>query len=193
MHLGFCLLYCYATKSTSSRLSTYICDWESRSPKPSSLAILHRKKANKVFGKHSTRLLDRFSKFIITTCLPLRWSCAGPRHIYHKLRESACGLQNSITVKEDMYVLDSRIMSYILNISICVGMILLDILLQWFLFITVIDLASIFHSTFVSLWNLVFSSIIYFWIKIKLKMLIFPTGQEVWQVLWILIQLCYLI
>jgi hypothetical protein len=78
-----------------------------------------------------------------------------------------------------MYVLDSRIMSYILNISICVGMILLDILLQWFLFITVIDLASIFHSTFVSLWNLVFSSIIYFWIKIKLKMLIFPTGQEV--------------
>jgi hypothetical protein len=77
-----------------------------------------------------------------------------------------------------MYVLDSRIMSYILNILICVCMILLDSLLQCFLFIVVIDLSSTFHSIVVSIYNLLFMFIIYLWIKIKLKLLIFITIQK---------------
>jgi hypothetical protein len=66
-------------------------------------------------------------------------------------------------------------MSYILNILVCVGMILLDSLLQCFLFITVVDLSSNFDSTVVSICNLLFMFIICFWIKIKIKVLIFPT------------------
>jgi hypothetical protein len=54
-------------------------------------------------------------------------------------------------------------------------MILLDTLLQCFLFIVVIDLSSIFYSTLVLIFNLLFIFVIYFWIKIKLKVLIFPT------------------
>jgi hypothetical protein len=161
MHLGFCLLCCYATKATSSHLSMYICDWESRSSKPSCSTILHRERANKVFGKRSTQLLDCFFKFINTTCLPLHWLCVDPRHIYHELHYSSHGLQKSILVK-DTYVLDSRIMSYILNILICVGMILLDRLLQWFPFIVGVDLASTIDSTFASICNLFFMFIIYF-------------------------------
>jgi hypothetical protein len=70
---------------------------------------------NKVFVKCSTRLLDRFSKFVITTHLPLHRSCAEPRCIYHELRQSAHVVQKSTSVKEDTYVINSRIMSYILN------------------------------------------------------------------------------
>jgi hypothetical protein len=60
-------------------------------------------------------------------------------------------------------------MSYILNILICVGMILLDSVLQCFMFIALIDLSSIFDRTIVLIYNLLFVLIIYFWIKIKLK------------------------
>jgi hypothetical protein len=66
-------------------------------------------------------------------------------------------------------------MSYILNILLYVVMILLDNLLQYFLFIIMIDLSSIFDSTVVSIYNLLFMFIIYFYIKIKLKVLIFST------------------
>jgi hypothetical protein len=72
------------------------------------------------------------------------------------------GLQESTTVKEDMYILNSQIMSYILNILIYVGMILLDSLLQCFLFIVVIDLSSIFDSSVVSICNQLFIFIVYF-------------------------------
>jgi hypothetical protein len=69
-------------------------------------------------------------------------------------------------------------MSYILNILTCVDMILLDILLQCFLFIVVIDLSSTFYIIVVSIFNLLFRFVIYFWIKIKLKVLIFPTSSH---------------
>jgi hypothetical protein len=59
-HLGLCLICCYAAKTSSSRSSTCICDQESRSPEPSSWAILHRERANKVFRKQSLQLLARF-------------------------------------------------------------------------------------------------------------------------------------
>jgi hypothetical protein len=53
-------------------------------------------------------------------------------------------------------------MYYILNILICVVMILLDSLLQYFLFIVVIYLSSIFHNTSVLIYNLLFMFVIYF-------------------------------
>jgi hypothetical protein len=61
---------------------------------------------------------------------------------------------------------------------ICVGMILLDNLLQCFLFIIMIDLSSTFDSTIVLIYNSLFMFMIYFWIKIKLKVLPFPTIQN---------------
>jgi hypothetical protein len=66
-------------------------------------------------------------------------------------------------------------MSYILNMLIYVGMILLDNLLQYFLFIVVIDLSSNFDNTVVLICNSLFMFMIYLWIKIKLKVLLFPT------------------
>jgi hypothetical protein len=144
-----------------------ICDWESRSPEPSSSVILHQERVNNVFGKRSTWLLNRFSKFIITTRLSLHRSHAEPHHISCELHQSMHSLQKSTTVMEDM--------SFILDILICVGMILLDSLLQCFLFIAVIHLSSTFDTVVHSIYNLLFMFIIYFWIKIKLKVLImFP-------------------
>jgi hypothetical protein len=69
-------------------------------------------------------------------------------------------------------------MSYILNVLICVEMILLDNLLQCFLFIVVIDLSSTFNITTVLIYKSLFMFMIYVWIKIKLKVLISPTIQK---------------
>jgi hypothetical protein len=66
-------------------------------------------------------------------------------------------------------------MSYILNMLIYVGMILLDNLLQYLLFIAMIDLSSIYGSTASLIYNALVMFIIYPCIKIKLKVLIFPT------------------
>jgi hypothetical protein len=52
-------------------------------------------------------------------------------------------------------------------------MILLDSLLQCFLFIAMIDLTSTFDSIVLLIINLLFMFVIYFWIKINLKVLIF--------------------
>jgi hypothetical protein len=49
---------CCTAEATLSRSSMCICDLESRSPEPSSSAILHRERVNKVFGKRSLRLLS---------------------------------------------------------------------------------------------------------------------------------------
>jgi hypothetical protein len=70
IHLGFCYLHCCTAKATSYQSST--CTYVCVSEPPSSKIILHRKMANKVFIKCSTRLLDRFIKFVIMPHLPLR-------------------------------------------------------------------------------------------------------------------------
>jgi hypothetical protein len=66
-------------------------------------------------------------------------------------------------------------MSYILNILICAGMILLDNLLQYLMFIGMIDLSRTCGSTASLICNALLMFIIYSWIKIKLKGSIFPT------------------
>jgi hypothetical protein len=43
-----------------------------------------------------------------------------------------------------------------------------------------LDLSSTFSSTVVSIYNLVFMFVIYFWIKIKLKVLIFLLIQKLY-------------
>jgi hypothetical protein len=127
-HLGFHLLSYYTTKATSSRSSTCICDRESRSLKLSSSVILHRERENKVFEKRSSRLLPRFFKLFIMTHLPLHRTCVEGRCLQHELRQPEHCLHSIIVVKEPqvMYGFSSQIMSYILNMLICVGMILLD-------------------------------------------------------------------
>jgi hypothetical protein len=57
-------------------------------------------------------------------------------------------------------------------------MILLDNLLQYLMFIVVIDLSRICDSSGILIYNALGMFMIYHWIKIKLKMLIFPTIQK---------------
>jgi hypothetical protein len=83
--------------------------------------------------------------------LPLYRSRTEPHRIIREVHQSVRGLQESTIVYEVTYVLNSQIMSYILNLMIRVGMILLDNLLQYFLLIAVIDLSSIFDSAAVSI------------------------------------------
>ena len=67
-------------------------------------------------------------------------------------------------------------MSYILSMLICIDMILLDNLLQCFLFIAVIDLSRTCDGTTVLICNSLVMFMSYFWIKIKLKVLIYICG-----------------
>jgi hypothetical protein len=68
-------------------------------------------------------------------------------------------------------------MSYILNMLICIDMILLDYLLQYFLLIAMIDLSRTCGSTTSLFCNALVMFMIYLWIKIKLKVLIFPIND----------------
>jgi hypothetical protein len=127
----FCRFCCCATKATSSHSSTCIYDRESRSLKPSSSAILHRERANKVFEKQSSRLLARFVKFFTTARLPLHRTRAEGHCLQCKLHQVERRLQLIVVIKElsVTYGFSAQIMSYILNMLICIGMILLDNLL----------------------------------------------------------------
>jgi hypothetical protein len=69
-------------------------------------------------------------------------------------------------------------MSYLLDMLICVGMILLDNLLRCLLFIAMIDLSQTCDSTTPLICNALIMFMIYPWIKIKLKVLLFPTGDS---------------
>jgi hypothetical protein len=134
---------CCAVEATSSRSSTCIYDQESRSLKSSSSAILQRERANKVFGKRSSRLFSRFIKFFTTAHLPVRRSHVKGRRLQRELHQANCRLHMVIIVKklQVTYGSCSQIMSYIFNMLICVGMILLDNMLQYLLFIDMIDLS----------------------------------------------------
>jgi hypothetical protein len=77
-----------------------------------------------------------------------------------------------------MYGSYSQIMSYIFNMFICVGMILLDNLQQYLLFIAMIDLSITCGTTANLICYALVIFMIYSWIKIKLKVLIFQTIQE---------------
>jgi hypothetical protein len=101
------------------------------SPEPSSSAVLHREKVNKVFEKRFLRLLAHFIKFFTTARLPLRRSRAEGRRLQRELHQADRCLHPVVIVKElhAAYGSYSQIMFYIFNMLICVGMILLDNLL----------------------------------------------------------------
>jgi hypothetical protein len=61
---------------------------------------------------------------------------------------------------------------------ICVGMILLDNLLQYFLFIAMIDLSRTYDTTTSLICYTLVMFMIYSWIKIKLKVLIYLSIQK---------------
>jgi hypothetical protein len=84
---------------------------------------------------------------LITAHLPLYRSRGALLHQPWTLSVCVRNLQKFTTVKKDTYTLNTQIMSYILNIFICVGMILLDILSQCFIYIHVINLSSTFNNT----------------------------------------------
>jgi hypothetical protein len=157
-----------------------ICDRESRFLKLSSLAILHRERANKVFGKQSSRLLTRFIKFFTTARLPLHRSRAKGHRLQHELHQVDRRLHPVVVVKESQvtYGSCSQIMSYIFHMLICIGMILLDNMLQCLLFITMIDLSRTCGTTASLICYILVMFMIYPWIKIKLKVLIFSTIQK---------------
>jgi hypothetical protein len=69
-------------------------------------------------------------------------------------------------------------MSYILNMLICVGMILLDNLLQCLLFFAMINLSRTCDSFASLIYNALLMFMIYSWIEIKFKVLIFRTIQK---------------
>jgi hypothetical protein len=178
-YLGFCLLLYYATKATSAHSSTCIYDRESRSLEPSSSAIQHQGRVNKVFGKRSSQLLARFFKFFIMTHLTLRRMRVEGRRLQRELCRVNCHLHPIIVIKELQVTYDfsSQIMSYILSMLICVSMILLDNLLQCLPFISIIDLSRTCGSTTSLICNALVMFIIYPWTKIILKVLIFPTPE----------------
>jgi hypothetical protein len=64
-------------------------------------------------------------------------------------------------------------MSYIFNMLIYVGIILLDNLLQCFLFIAIIDLSRTCGTATILICYVLVMFMIYSWIKIKQKMLIY--------------------
>jgi hypothetical protein len=163
-YLVFRLLCCYAAKTTLSHLSTCINDQESGYPEPSSSTILHRKRVNKVFGKRSLQLSACFFKFFITAHLPLHRTRAEGRRLQRELRQVDRHLHPIVVVKKLQVTHDFsyQIMSYLLNILICVGMILLDNLLQYLLFIAMKDLCRTYDSTATLICNALVIFMIYF-------------------------------
>jgi hypothetical protein len=130
----------------------------------------------KVFGKRSSQLLARFVKFSTTSRLPLRRSRAEDRRLQHELRQTDRRFHPVVIIKEPQVTYDFcfQIMSYIFNMLICVGMILLDNLLQCFLFI---DLSKTYGTATILICYALVMFIIYSWIKIKSKVLIYLSGS----------------
>jgi hypothetical protein len=109
--------------------------------------------------------------------LSLHWTRVKGHHLQCELRQAQRRLHPIIIIKESqvIYNFSSQIISYILNMFIYVGMILLDNLLQYLLFIDVIDLHRTCDSTVILICIVLVMFMIYFLIKIKLKILIFST------------------
>jgi hypothetical protein len=101
--------------------------------------------------------------------------------LQRKLRQADHHLHLIVLVREPQvtYGFSSQMMSYILNMLIDIDMILLDNLLQYLLFIAMIDLSRTCGSTASLICNALLMFMIYSWIKIKLKVLIFPTQAMV--------------
>jgi hypothetical protein len=120
--------------------------------------------------------------FFTTACLPLRWSHAEGHRLQRELRQADRRLHPVVIVKEPQVTYDfcSQIMHYIFNMLICVCISLLDNLLQYLLFIAMIDLSRTCDTATSLICYALVIFMIYSWIKIKLKMLIYLSIQKLY-------------
>jgi hypothetical protein len=95
--------------------------------------------------------------------LPLRRTRAEGRHLQCELRQVEHHPHSIVITKEPQVTYDfsSQIMSYILSMLICIGIILLDNLLQCLLFIIVVDLSRTCDSTVILIYNALVMFMIY--------------------------------
>jgi hypothetical protein len=142
----------------------------------SSSAILHRERANKVFGKRSARLLECFHiavlYVLVTTARlpPRQWGAIRRRQARGGADHRRRHLCLVIPVTQDTYDFLSLTMLFIPSM-IWLGLILL---LQYFILNYVMSIFRFIHflyTTFIMV-------MIYLWINLKLKLLIFPTIQK---------------
>jgi hypothetical protein len=138
----------------------------------SSSAILHRERPNKVFGKRSARLLERFHiavfyVLVATACLPPRqWGATRRRQARRGADRRRRLLYLVIPVRQETYGFLSLTMSFIPSM-ICLGLILL---LQYFILnhmMSMFRYVRFLYAIFVMV-------MIYLQIKLKLKLLFFP-------------------
>jgi hypothetical protein len=104
---------------------------------------------------------------------------AKDHHLQRELRQADYRLHPTIVVKESQvtYGSYSQIMSFIFKMWIYASIILLDNLLRYLMFIAVIDLFRTCDSIANLIYNALVMFMIYYWIKIKLKVLIYPTSS----------------
>jgi hypothetical protein len=122
----------------------------------------------------------RFVKFFTTARLSLHQSRVEGHRLHRELHQVDRRLHLIIVVKEPQvtYGYFSRIMAYIFNMLIYVGMILLDNLLQCLFFIVMIDPSRTCGTAANLICYALVMIIIYSWLKIKLKVLIYPIIQK---------------
>jgi hypothetical protein len=151
--------------------STCIYDWESRSSEVSSSTILHRERVNKVLWS------DLHDCSLTSSSFSSRLIYLFVGHMSRVTTFNVNSVKPIVVVKEPQvtYGFFSQIMS--LDMLIYVGIILLVNILQWLLFIAVIDLSRTCDNIASLICNVLLMFMIYFWIKIKLKLLIFSRGQ----------------
>jgi hypothetical protein len=167
-HLGLHLIRCCADKTSSSHSSTCICG-------RAGLRNCHPQRSSTWRGR------IRFLEAIFMTgrsllqvlhhaCLPLcqtQTSTEGRRlqcELHHADRRLHPTIVNEPQVTNGSF---SQNMSYILNMLIYIGIILLDNLLQCLLFIALIDLSRTCGNTATLIYNALVMFLIYPWIKIK--------------------------
>jgi hypothetical protein len=112
--------------------------------------------------------------------LPLCRTHAKGHRLQCELCQVESHLQQIIIIKEPqiMYGSCSQIMAYIFYMLIRIGMILLDIVLQYLLFITMIDLSKTCDIVASLICYALVMFMIYPWIKIKLKVLFFQQSKN---------------
>jgi hypothetical protein len=142
----------------------------------SSSAILHRERANKVFGKRSARLLERFHITVLyilvaTARLPPRqWGVTRCRQLRGGADHCRHHLCLVIPVTQNTYGFLSLTMLFIPSM-IWLGLILL---LQYFILNYVMSMFRSIHF----LYAIFIMVMIYLRINLKLKLLLFPTAPS---------------
>jgi hypothetical protein len=164
MHLGLRLIHYCAAKTSPSRSSTCICDRESRSLESLPSAILCRETANKIFRSD------------LRDC-SLASLSSSPQLIYlfvgRAPRVFAFNANSVRPIAVFIWSSQFQLSNYVLHIKY-VDLCMYN-LLHCLMFIVVIDLYRTSDSIATLIFNALVMFMIYSWITIKLKVLIYPT------------------